>query len=751
MADGGLQGTMWLTAAALAGMPGMPGTERGVNKAAERGSWERRARAKGKGWEYRSTSLPEGTQLAIEHQRAVAAANARKSSPEFQAGKVAARRLVIAESVDSAVQKRTKEQSAAAAAGLTGNDRARMDARLEILTMLGAYALQRGTGICNAIESFCAAYANGELAIPANVRQILDDSVRPRSVHRWRSALKKQGPTALAGNYGNRANSGAIESNEAVRDFAIGLVTEKPHISAKLLHVAIEARFKTAPDVRSVQRFIAKLKSEQGEVLLATANPDAWKNKHMVGFGSLSESVTRACQLWMLDSTPADLQLEDGRYNLVGVIDIGWRGFSLHVTKTSTADSVCQVMRRGILEWGVPEAIKVDNGQDYASNKVANLVTALGIDARFSAPFSPWEKGNIERAFRSFSHNLLELLPGYSGHNVAEAQELRGRASFADRLFKKNEVIELKLTAAQLQDFCDRWCRDYYMHEAHAGLGGATPFQRFAQLRDVVRRVDDVRALDMLLGEGDLRMVSKKGIRIDGLTYIAPELGTVVRQEVLVRREESDIGRVVVYHNERFLCIAECPEVAGVSRREIAIEAKARQTAAISEKKRELKALGRKAKVRDIAFEILDHKRDLNASLSTLPAPNVIHMMPALEAAADAADALDAARAPGPAAEVVSLEDLRNLGNVMRAEQVQDETAEDRFRRACTVLMKPEAERDDIERRFLKNHLHSAEFNGRWSVFESFGTSAFNLPDSFAALLPDGAAYQNLLRAQQGE
>lgn len=751
MADGGMQGTVWLTAAALAGMTGMPGTERGVNKAAERGGWERRPRAKGKGWEYRSASLPEATQRALEHQRAIAAANARQASPEYQDGKVLARRMIIAESVDGAVQKRTREKGAIAAAGLSGKDRARMDARLDILTRLGAFALQRGTGICNAIEAFCDAYANDELAIPEDVREILDDSVRPRSIHRWRSELKKRGPAALAGNYGNRANSGAIESNDALRDFAIGLIAEKPHISAKLLHVAIEARFKSAPDVRSVQRFMAKLKHERGEVLLANANPDAWKNRHMAGFGSLSDSITRACELWMLDSTPADLQLEDGRYNLVGVIDIAWRGFSLHVTKTSTADAVCQVMRRGILEWGVPEAIKVDNGQDYASNKVANLVTALGIEARFSAPFSPWEKGNIERAFRTFSHNLLELLPGYSGHNVAEAQELRAGASFADRLFKKNEVIELKLTAAQLQDFCDRWCRDYYMHESHAGLGGATPFQRYSQLRDVVRRIDDVRALDMLLGEGDLRMVSKKGIRIDGLTYIAPELGMVVRQQVLVRREESDLGRVVVYHDEKFLCIAECPEVAGVSRRDIAIEAKARQSAAISQAKKELKALGRKAKVRDLAFEILDHKRDLNASLSTLPAPNVIHMTPDLAAAAVAADALDAAMSPAPAAEVITLKHLADLGNVMRAEQAQDETAEDRFRRACAVLMKAEDERDDIERRFLKNHLHSAEFVGRWTVFESFGVSAFNLPDSYAALLPDGAAYHRLLRAQQGE
>jgi len=696
--------------------------------------------------------LPAEVAAAVRRQAAIEATE-QTASEAFAQGNQLARKLAISEKVDDAVLKRTREGGLSSAAALTGKSRERMEAKLALLALLATFARNRRLGTCAAMAEFCAIYNSGELTVPLAVRMHTGAELHPSTLRRWRHLNKTQGPAALAGSYGNRRGSSKIERDRALYDFVIGVLADKPHISAKLMFEALCARFPKAdlPNVRSVERFLAQWKAENAEALMAVANPDAWKNRHMAAFGSLSESVTRACQLWMLDSTPADLQLVDGRYSLVGVVDIAWRGFRLHVSKTSNAEAVTQVMRRAILEWGVPEAIKVDNGRDYASARVASMLTALHIDCRFSTPFAGWEKGNIERAFRTFSHNLVELLPGYTGHNVAEAQELRARQSFAERLFKKNEVIELKLTAAELQQFCDDWCQNYYAHEKHEGLGGRTPFEVYAGLRDVVNRIDDVRALDLLLGAGAMRRVTKKGLRIDSLVYIAPELAGVIGQDVLVRQDDGDIGRVVVYHREEFLCIAECPEVAGVSRREIAIEGKARQSAAIQQKKRELKALGRKANTADLARDILDHKARQNAALTTMPAPNVVHLTPAIEAAGIAADALEQYEAGAAPAEPVTLEHLANLRDAMRDEQSQDETAEDRFRRALRTLMKPEDERDDLEARFLRNHCASNEFRGRWAIFEDFGPSAFQLSDEYRALLPDGVAFDRLSRAQQGE
>ena len=140
-------------------------------------------------------------------------------------------------------------------------------------------------------------------------------------------------------------------------------------------------------------------------------------------------------------------------------------------SKNSTAEAVCQLLRRAILDWGVPDTVKMDNGRDYASERVAGVLVGLGIEARFSAPFSPWEKGQIERFFGTFSRHALELLPGYSGHNVVDAQAIRARKSFAEQLHSKKKVIEAKLTAAELQAFCDQWVDAYYMQEPNSGEG----------------------------------------------------------------------------------------------------------------------------------------------------------------------------------------------------------------------------------------------------------------------------------------
>lgn len=48
----------WYSPKQLAGLPGMPGTERGINGWGDKGKIERRKRLKGKGWEYAFASLP---------------------------------------------------------------------------------------------------------------------------------------------------------------------------------------------------------------------------------------------------------------------------------------------------------------------------------------------------------------------------------------------------------------------------------------------------------------------------------------------------------------------------------------------------------------------------------------------------------------------------------------------------------------------------------------------------------------------
>lgn len=692
--------------------------------------------------QYALTAVPADVFKTISRAQALRAAESAPASAAVDAGRASARRVGLAETVDAAVSKRQREAGQAQAAAVTGKARERMEAKLDLLARLAEFARARGTGICAAMEEFCDAYNSGDMHVPLAVRNHTGADLHPATLRRWRRMVKTQGPASLAGSYGNRKGTGGIDSSPELRDFLLGVLVEKPHVSARLLHDLVEARMpQVAPNRRTLERWLAAWKRDNAEVFLAVTNPDAWKNRHMVAFGSSLEGIVRANQVWMLDSTPADLQLIDGRHSIVGVIDVATRRVKFHVSKSSTADAVCQLLRRTIMEWGVPESVKMDNGRDYASQRVAGLLMGLSIEARFSTPFSPWEKPFIERVFGTFSRHALELLPGFSGHDVAQAQEIRARKSFAEQLMAKNKVIEAKLTSAELQDFCDRWIDDVYMHEPHSGegMGGMTPFQKTAQLRDAIRVIGDVRALDLLLGAGTVCTVTKKGVRLDKLRYIAPELERAMGQQVLVRRDDGDMGRIVVYHDEAFLCVAECPDVTGINRAEVAAEAKARQRERVQEARKQLRKAGKREAAGDLARELLDSKARNAASLAMLPTDNVVHITPHLEAASEAADQLEAWERGDAkkAAHDAAVKD--SIVHIAREAQQADETGEERFKWALDALLASDLNEFDARR--LRIYRDTPEFQARWDFFTEFGAGTFGLADSYNALLPADAIY----------
>ena len=134
------------------------------------------------------------------------------------------------------------------------------------------------------------------------------------------------------------------------------------------------------------------------------------------------------------------------------------------------------------------------------------------------------------------------------------------------------------MSAEDLQDRIDAWCRNLYEREPHGGLGGVSPFARAASWRGPVRTADE-RGLDVLLapaaGGDGRRKVGKQGIRVDGGLYIAAELGHHMGAWVHVRQNPADWGRVWVFTEPgsggRFLCVAEDPLRTGIDRQAVAV------------------------------------------------------------------------------------------------------------------------------------------------------------------------------------
>lgn len=708
----------WFPVVELLVLATMPTSKFGIVKKAKREGWLSRPRqGRGGGLEYHISSLPAETQEALrlkEVNKKIQEIHGLASDPVFQAGKVEGAKHRTRERISKETTQNNRLLSLVKAEGLNEMAKDRANAKLEVLAALEVYKESCLDSATSAQFQFCAAYNRGDIKVAHWVRETLPSISQP-SLLKWRKANNTEGIVALAGKYGNRKGSSIIDSNFELNKFVLAMLLETPHVNAKHLFHAITARFEGTntpiPSHRTILRWLTNWKEENKELCTFMRSPDKWKNEFMLAIGSATESVTRYLELWQMDSTPTDIMLADGRHTILAVIDVWSRRVKMLVCKTSKAAAVAALIRRAILDWGVPESIKMDNGADYASKHVSRVCESLEIEQIFCTPFKPWEKPSVERVFRTFSHGLLELCPNFIGHNVAERVSIEARSSFADRLLKKGEFEKSSdpingnfMTAAELQEFCDKWCNGLYFITKHSGLE-MSPRDRVASWKGTVRRLigDAQRGLDILLspaaGNNGKRIVSKKGISVDSHDYWADELIAFIGKAVLVYEDATDLGKVVIYTLEHgFLCVAVCPEILGINRAEMAAKARAVQEERIRSKKKELKTLARDVKTTGIANEILDCYSNKAASLEPLPCESAEeYTTRRLDAATDAVIIMDEMgkdatfESINEAAGTVSQEAAKELAKVISLESKRESADEREYREKGERMSKYEA------------------------------------------------------------
>ncbi len=618
----------------LAELPGLPKTKSGVIRKAKSEKWQfRKQQGRGGGKEYAIDCLPQETRTHL------AAKNIKNTTP------VEAREMALKNSLSAAEMQVRRERGLIKTTNLQGNAKKRLEAKTALLNARHAFIEHSGLKSSNGHHQFCYRYNDNQIEIDDWVRELIP-SIHPATVYRWIASIKTNGVAVLSGNYGHRKGTSKIDQQAELKDFIIGMVTGNT-ISHALLYRFVEQKFKETaieiPSKRAVERWVNNWKATHEDAYLATINPDAWKNKRMLAYGDAAAHILRLNQEWQLDGTPADIMLEDGRYSLTAAIQVYSRRAIILVTKTAISAANAQLMRKGILKWGVPEVAKTDNGKDYVSLHMTRVLTGLGIEQQLSNPFSPQEKPFVERFFRTFSHDMLELMPGYIGHNVAERSAIEAKKSFSKRLYKKDQQIEIKMTASELQKFCDDWCENIYHHRVHGSLKGKTPNEIAQAWPEPPRLIKNERALDLLLqpaagGTGDgLRTIGKKGIKIGGIYYIAPELAVWSiehpDEKVLCLQDPDDFGRILVYGGDEFICIARS-DYEGLARQEIAAKAKKLQQKAVTEAKRELKKASKRTHVKEIAEQMLQDQAT-HSNVTRLPVGKD-HHTPELEAAAAA-------------------------------------------------------------------------------------------------------------------
>lgn len=551
-------------------------------------------------------------------------------------GTAAGKKYAAGVSITNEIRQEKRQDALKAIAGLNSKQKQRAEVAFQILKAAETFHKESGGPKVAAWNRFVSAYNSRQLNYLPESLYLDRPQIGFSTLTRWEANYAKEGIAGLICKYRSTKGNSLIDTTPELKSFCLAMLFEYPHVKASSMLEALESQFAGEfhlPTISTCSRWLKSWKEENQSVFMSLVNPSGWQNSRMVAFGNKSAEISRINQLWEFDSTPADVMLIDGRFSIVGLIDVATRRPMVVLKPTSNSEAIALLIRKAIIEWGLPEQVRTDNGSDYTSVHISTVWDALGIEHRSTNPYSGWEKPFIERFFRTFSHGIAELCEGYIGHSVEERQRINARLTFAQRLLEKRKkgeakiAINVNLSAAQFESFINDWIEHLYNHKTHSALG-CSPFEKYTSMRQQIRKLADPHVLDVLLapvpGNKGYRTITKgEGIKVEGGQFISPELGAFVGDRVFCRWNPKDVGRIFVFHGltGQFICEAQDPEVAGqnIDLRAIADEAKRIQRAQLAKQRQEIKASTKRYNVRGIAHQIISHKATLNGSVAAFP------------------------------------------------------------------------------------------------------------------------------------
>lgn len=321
-----------------------------------------------------------------------------------------------------------------------------------------------------------------------------------KTVYRKLKLYKEQGRVGLLGNYGK--NRGRTTVPEVVIStfeniyYNNGGVTLESARKATVGH-AINMGLPVEEVNRSVGTFKRCLDNRRakGAQVLAKYGYKKFNTKHEPYIRRDDSNILAGCE-WVSDHFKLDTYcIVEGcekpvrpwvtwyRDNKSGKA-ISW---SIHVNDPST-DDLLAAIRLGILAWGKPQSLQMDQGADYMSTAFSggrgknskrdlSLLSRLGIVGRFAQRERAQTK-RMERDHRDINSWFSTSLKGYCGSNTVNRPE--------------NVLAEFKAgrveTFEEVKQLFDVFMRDVYDKLARTGnLAGQSPEQVWAREYPIAR------------------------------------------------------------------------------------------------------------------------------------------------------------------------------------------------------------------------------------------------------------------------
>ncbi|MFV0481748.1 MAG: DDE-type integrase/transposase/recombinase, partial [Campylobacteraceae bacterium] len=419
-----------------------------------------------------------------------------------------------------------------------------------------------------------------------------EERLNEAKLFRWRREFKKKGIIALADKRG-LAKAGTTKLKEWQQEFILNkfrvfgagginfyqlwdaLHKEAGDRGEVDYHKFLLGEVKPICDYGVVKRFIENYyKDNHLEHLMVTKGEDKVKSYLQPAMGNQKELITYRNECWQIDSSPLDVIVldEDGkqlRPSILSIVDVFSGRCVTSLNKTSNSLAIVRLLWQAIEKLGKPTYIKGDNGKDYLSKQFQELLNGLGIDYDRAIAYSGDEKGSVERHFRTLQHSEISFAHGYIGSCLAQREAIEQRTPKKERTGKDKNGNPIKTNLTNLMTFKEM---EVLLQETTLKWE-ITRIRRKSKLSAVdkwnscSRELKSIEYAEFLLyaSPNITRVVGKKGIVIDNITYISVDM-PCVGTEVNIRHNIDNMCEIYIFDKKgKFICTATDKEASSMT------------------------------------------------------------------------------------------------------------------------------------------------------------------------------------------
>jgi len=378
-----------------------------------------------------------------------------------------------------------------------------------------------------------------------------------RTAQRWLMRYRADGLVGLARR--QRADRGRRRVPDELVAVIEGLVLRRPAPTVATVHrraVGVAEREGwPVPSYATVYTIVRAI--DPGMVTLAHEGDKRYRETHDLIYRREADAPN---EIWQADHTELDLWVLDAanrpaRPWLTIIEDDHSRvvaGYAVSLESPSALNTALAlrqaIWRKPESDWhvcGIPDVFYTDHGSDFTSRHMEQVAADLKMRLVFSIPGRPRGRGKIERLFNTVNQMCLPELPGYAPRGTPD------RAALA------------AMTLPALDAAIGHFIRDVYHRRPH-GETRQAPQARWDAAGFLPRLPDSLEHLDLLLlTVARPRKIHPDGIRFQGFRYLDPTLAAYVGEAVVIRYDPRDLAEIRVFHDDRFLTRALCPELAG--------------------------------------------------------------------------------------------------------------------------------------------------------------------------------------------